>query len=167
MKRFKSISRTAKIVTIGATVALTLGIAGTAFAYFTSTGSGTGQAAVGTATKWNVVAGAATGGPMFPGAGTSTVPFTVTNAGTGAQAYTTLTPVVASSGLNITQNGNALSGCLASWFTPVLGTPSVAAGTSIAGGGSFTVSVSVTMTNAATSQNACAGATPDITLDVS
>ncbi|MGP8066570.1 MAG: hypothetical protein ACLP81_09445 [Acidimicrobiales bacterium] len=54
MKRFKSISRTAKIVTIGATVALTLGLAGTAFAYFTSTGSGTGSATVGAPTVWGV-----------------------------------------------------------------------------------------------------------------
>ena len=63
MKRFRNISRTKKIIAAGATVALTLGIAGTAFAYFTSTGSGTGQGAVGTATTWGV-SSVTTGGPM-------------------------------------------------------------------------------------------------------
>jgi hypothetical protein len=166
MKRFRNISRTKKIIAAGATVALTLGIAGTAFAYFTSTGNGTGSATVGSAGAWTVVAGTATG-TMYPGAGTSIVPFTVTNAGSGAQAYTTLTPGVASSGGNITQGGTPVTGCLSTWFVPVLGTPSVAAGVSIAGGGNFTVSVSVTMTDSLTNQNVCQGKTPDITLGVS
>jgi hypothetical protein len=68
VKRFRNISRTKKIVAISATVALTLGIAGTAFAYFTSTGSGTGQGAVGSATVWGV-SSVTTGGPMYPGVG--------------------------------------------------------------------------------------------------
>lgn len=162
MKRFLR-KRIVVPVIVGA-VALSMG--GVAFGYFTSTGSGTGSGTVGTSATWTVVAGTATG-TMYPGAGTSTVPFTVTNKGSGAQAYTLLTPTVASSGGNITQSGNALPGCLAAWFTPVLGTPSVAANTSIAPGGNFTVSVNVTMTDSGTNQNVCANATPDITLNVS
>jgi hypothetical protein len=61
MKRFKSISRTKKIIAAGATVALTLGLAGTAFAYFTAGGTGTGSATVGSAAAFTLTQdGAAT-----------------------------------------------------------------------------------------------------------
>jgi hypothetical protein len=155
-----------KLVVVVLTMGLTLGIAGAAFAYFTSTGSGTGGATVSSATNWTVVAAPATG-TMYPGSGTSTVPFTVTNPNTGGLAYNTLSAVVATDGSgNITQGGTPVTGCLSTWFVPVLGTPSVAAGVSIAGGGNFTVSVSVTMTDSLTDQDPCQGAAPDITLNV-
>jgi hypothetical protein len=54
MKRFRNISRTKKIIAAGATVALTLGLAGTAFAYFTASGTGTGSAPVGSAVVFTV-----------------------------------------------------------------------------------------------------------------
>jgi hypothetical protein len=106
VKRFRNISRTKKIVAIGATVALTLGIAGTAFAYFTSTGSGTGQGAVGTATTWGV-SSVTTGGPMYPGVGVlgysgsgagpgvEQVTVTVKNNGSGSQEVTGFTIKIA------------------------------------------------------------------------
>jgi hypothetical protein len=98
MKRFKSISRTKKIIAAGATVALTLGIAGTAFAYFTAGGSGTGNAAVGAPSPMTVTVGAPTGGALLPSAlGTGvidTMGFTVTSPG-GVQAFSTLTIEIA------------------------------------------------------------------------
>jgi hypothetical protein len=54
MKRFKNISRTKKIIAAGATVALTLGLAGTAFAFFTASGTGTGSAPVGSAATFTL-----------------------------------------------------------------------------------------------------------------
>jgi hypothetical protein len=55
MKHFKSFSRTKKIIAIGAVSALTLGVAGTAFAFWTGgTGSGSGAATTGTATPFVV-----------------------------------------------------------------------------------------------------------------
>jgi len=155
-----------KLVAAGLVAALTLGIAGAAFAYFTATGSGTGNATTGTATPWTVTAAPATG-MMFPGGGVSTVPFTVTNPNAGALTYTTLTAAVpADTDGNITSGGAPVVGCLASWFTAVAGTPSVGPG-SIAGGGSFTVAVAVMMGDSGTNQDPCQGATPDVTLTVS
>ena len=70
MKRF----RTKKVAIVVVASALGLGLAGGALAYFTSTGSGTSQATVGTATGWTVNGGSVAG-TLYP------VP---TNAGTGA-----------------------------------------------------------------------------------
>jgi hypothetical protein len=54
MKRFRNISRTKKIIAAGAVAALTLGVAGTAFAYFTAGGTGTGSAPVGSAAAFTL-----------------------------------------------------------------------------------------------------------------
>ena len=45
MKRFMN----KKVAVVGLTVALVMGVGGAAFAYFSSTGGGTGSAGVGTA----------------------------------------------------------------------------------------------------------------------
>jgi hypothetical protein len=149
-------------------IAIIAGTAGIAAAYFTSTGSGTGQASVGTPTTWGVSAGSVSGGPLYPGSGTETVPFTITNNGGGYQAFGTLTATVVSSSGNITQSGTPLVGCLATWFTATAAASSPVAGTSIAGsGGTATDNVTVTMLNPAVSQNVCQSATPDINLAVS
>ncbi|MGO9582703.1 MAG: hypothetical protein ACLP36_07840 [Acidimicrobiales bacterium] len=89
MKRFRSISRTKKIVTVGVAAALVLGIGGAAFAYFTTTGSGTGSAPIGDASPLTVTVGTPTGGALFPTSFTDgnrvvdTVTYTVTNPGDG------------------------------------------------------------------------------------
>ncbi|MGN6472250.1 MAG: hypothetical protein ACTHK4_01200 [Mycobacteriales bacterium] len=155
---------------IGAGVIAVAG-SGVAFAYFTSSGNGTGSATVGSAGSWGVAAGTTTG-TMYPGIITaiSTVPFTVTNNRNGKQAVTDATHLVATvvddANGNIEQNGVALSGCKAVWFTPTVGTPSKAYGTSIAPTGTFTVSVGVTMSDSGTNQDSCQGASPDINLAV-
>jgi hypothetical protein len=154
-----------RIAVVGLTGALVLGGAGAAFAYFTSTGSGTGQASVGSAANWNVIAGPVSG-TMLPGSGTSTIVFTVKNVGNGNQKDNGDTVAMASSGGNVTQNGTVVSGCLASWFTPAIGVDN-ASGTDFAAGTSQTVTVTVTMTDAAVAQDACQGVTPDVTLSVS
>jgi hypothetical protein len=165
MKRFMS----RKVAVVGIAVGLTLGLSGAAFAYFTSTGSGSGSAATGSPTAWGVVASPSTG-TMFPGVGTASVPFIITNPGSGNQALSFETPTVASFGGNVetTANtpGTAVAGCLASWYVPVNGTPSPANGTSIAPNGTVTDTITVTMTNAAVSQDACQGVSPAITLSV-
>lgn len=165
----KKLFSTKKAVAVGASVALTLGLSGAAFAYFTSSGSGTGSATVGAAqaNAWGVAPGSTTGGPLYPGAGTETVPFTITNNGTGAQAYSAVTASVASSSGNVTVSGVAQAGCLSAWFTAVAAAPSVALGTSIAPAGLATDNVTVTMQNFPTSQNPCEGLSPEINLSVS
>jgi hypothetical protein len=81
MKHFRSFSRTKKIVALGAVAALTLGVAGTAFAYFTGGGSGTGSALVGAAPIWTV---GQTGPAVQGGLTTSTDPALYPDAASGA-----------------------------------------------------------------------------------
>ncbi len=73
MKRFKHMSRTKKFVTAGVTVGLALGLAGAAFAGFTTTGSGTGAASTGTAGSWNVGTVVLAGTTIYPGQGSDAV----------------------------------------------------------------------------------------------
>ncbi|HET9720568.1 MAG TPA: hypothetical protein VFP55_10855, partial [Solirubrobacteraceae bacterium] len=67
-----------------------LAIAGGAFAYFSSAGTGTGSATVGSSTPFDVGQnGATTGPPLVPeaqgGPNVDTIPYTVTNPSTGSQ----------------------------------------------------------------------------------
>jgi hypothetical protein len=149
----------ATAITIGA-----LAVAGGAFAYFTASGSGTGQAAVGSSTPWTVTFGTTTG-TMYPGAGTATLPYTVTNAGNGNQKLATTTVAVnADTNGNVTTHGATVTGCLATWFTAA-NTPPTA--TDLAAGAHTTGSVAVTMADAAVSQNSCQGVSPDVTVSAS
>jgi hypothetical protein len=147
----------ATVVAIGA-----LAIAGAAFAYFTASGSATGQAAVGSSSPWTVAFGSTTG-TMYPGAGSTTMPYTITNASTGHQKLaTTSASVNADANGYVTSHGSSVTGCQASWFTAA-NTPPTAA--DLAGGAQATGSVSVSMTDASVSQNSCQGVTPDITVN--
>ena len=87
-----------KRVLVAVTVAgLMLAGAGSAWAYFTTNGTGTGSVPVGNSSALTVSVGAATGGAMLPAAiGDSnavvdTVPFTVLNTAEGDQSFSTLT----------------------------------------------------------------------------
>jgi hypothetical protein len=113
MKLFRSKRRLAIVC---GTTALTLAAAGTAFAYFSATGSGSNTGSVGSAaTAFTVAVAAPTGGPLYPGTGLSTdttdgietFSYTVTNeATTGNQAYKTVTITVLPTKAN----------CMASWY---------------------------------------------------
>ena len=157
MKRIKNMSRAKKLVAAGLTVGLTLGLAGSAFAFFTSTGSGTGDASVGSASNWTVSVTSDTSNALLPGSGSETLSYTITNNSAGAQAYSTLTPSVGDSGT-----------CLGSWFTAVASASTPVAGTSIAHLGTATGTITVTMQDSLTNQNACQGLTSvPVTLAVS
>jgi hypothetical protein len=158
------ISRRRTLVLLAVVSSLVFAVA--AFAYFTSTGSGTGHATVGSSSLFTVTAATATGGPLYPGAGTTTFTYTVTNPSTGHQNLGATTASVASSAGNITQNGVAVSGCLAAWFTAVNTAPTLPQ--NLAGGATSTAgSVTVTMQDFPTSQDACQAKTPDITVSAS
>jgi hypothetical protein len=145
-------------------IATALALAGGAFAYFTASGSATGQAAVGSSTPWTVTF-SATAGTMYPGAGTATMAYTVTNAGSGNQKLATTTASVnADTNGYVTNHGTSVTSCQASWFTAT-NTPPTAA--DLAAGAHTTGSVAVTMADAAVSQNACQGVTPDVTVSAS
>lgn len=138
-----------------------LAVAGAAFAYFTSEGTGTGQASVGSASNWEVTVEPATG-TMFPGAGKSTIAYTVTNVGKGHQNLVTTTTAVAEDAEgNITEKGASVAGCKASWFETANTPP---AEKDLAEGQSVNGEVVVTMKDTGEPQNACQGAHPDITI---
>ena len=155
-----------RIVAAGAGVAIALAGGGLAFAYFTSTGSGTGQAQVGTAGSWSVAQTGVTGS-MYPGVGESDISFTVTNNGSGNQAVTAANATLGTDGSgNITQNGgSAVSGCLATWFTTPAVTTTLPTA-SVAPSGTTTITVKLTMNDAATNQDACVSVHPDVTLNI-
>jgi hypothetical protein len=135
-----------------------------AIAYFTGTGSGTGQAQVGTSTPWGVTFGATTG-TMYPGSGTSTVNYTVTNNGSGSQRLNTTTGSVAAAGSGtVTSSGTPVAGCLATWFSVSNSPP---AGTTLSPSGTTTGSAAVTMAESGTNQDACKNVTPDIVISAS
>ena len=87
MKRFRS----KKAITVLVAGAITLGGAGAALAYFTSTGAGTGSASVGAAGSWTVnQVSALPANSLYPdaapgGANIETVTYNVTNGGSGTQ----------------------------------------------------------------------------------
>lgn len=156
-----------RIAVVAAAVALALAGGGSAFAYFTSTGSGTGNAAVGSAASWTVTQMGATGS-IFPGSGSTVITYSVTNNGTGNQSFSSATVALPAEGNGDAEHSGAdIAGCSASWFSPsVTSDPGI--NTSIAGGASVTVQVTVTMPDlATTNQNACQGKSPDVTLSIS
>jgi len=138
------------------TAALVVGASGTAFAYWTNVGSGTGSGATGTnaavtANQTSVVTAMYPGGPAQPLSGTFTNP----NAG-----------AVTVGAVSATVTTSAPGTCLASWYV-ISGTdnaaPHVLATTGTVGTWS---GQSVTMTNAGVNQDACKGATITFTYAV-
>jgi hypothetical protein len=137
-----------RFVAIGGAVALALGIAGGAYAYFDSTGSGTGSATVGSANNWTVAVQSPSGATSLypdptptggvPGANTEYFPVTITNpSGGGNQNLNSVSVSVSTS--NPTQ-------CLASWFsvdgTSPTGTDSFTPNDDLAPSGTWSPSVS-------------------------
>jgi hypothetical protein len=157
-----------RIIIAGITTAAVLGTGGAAFAYFAASGSGTGSAVVGTAGTWTVSAGTESGGPLYPdGTSSETITFTVTNSGSGQQEFTTATAAMGKDGNGFaTVGGNPIGNCYAVWFDPTV-TSDSSANTEIAPNGTATVVVTVKMPADNTdNQTACAGKTPDITLNI-
>ena len=92
MKRFMN----KKVVAIGLAAGLTLGAAGAAFAYFTTSGTGSGTENAGTA---GTVSLSATFGAIVPGDGGQTVTISATNNNATSATITTVsgdTPLVTS-----------------------------------------------------------------------
>jgi hypothetical protein len=87
-----------------------------AYAYFTSTGTGSGSATVGTSTAWQVTTDAATGGPLTPGGASTTyeaVAYRVKNNSTGHQNLANVNVKVANADGTA---WTAVAGCSASDF---------------------------------------------------
>lgn len=157
-----------KIVAAAVGVTTVLG-ASAAFAYWTSTGSGTGAASVGDATTFEVTTDAPVGAALTPGGAAQSIGINVKNPGTGSQAFSQVVVQVANA------NGSpwtAVAGCTAADFA-VGGAAAGAAHTITtsqevaAGATNETQSVSIQMVNRNASQDACKGVTVPLHVAVS
>ena len=121
----------------------TLALAASAWAYFSSTGSGTGSATVGSSAQVSLSSDAVSG--LYPGGADVPVTVHVANPGSGAEYVGTISGTVADNG-----------GCLGSWFQvdPVAYNSDVAANSSGAD-----APTAVRMLDSGANQDACQGAT--------
>ena len=144
------ISRQQKI-TITAVIAGLLVAAGggAAYGYWSTSGSGTGAASTGTSSSFTVTSSAPTGGPLTPGGASETISFTVANPGTGSAKLSAVTVRVAAADGSA---WTAVTGCSALDYT--VGTPTITYG-EVAGGASVIGTVTLTMTDLSTAQDAC------------
>ena len=163
VRRFARKRRAASL----ALLLLLLLVGGVAVAYFTSGGSGSGHASVGSATNFTVNVSTDDSGVLFPGAGSETLTYTVHNGGTGHQSLSTTSAAVASLNNDITQGGIEVPGCLKAWFSAANTAPTPLPQDLAGGADSSQGTVVVTMSNAATIQDACQGHKPDITVTAS
>ena len=148
----RNLSKKAKIIIAGAAIA-GLASAGGAYAYWTTTGNGTGSATTGTSSAFAVTTTSPTGGPLTPGGPSESVGFNVANNNTGVQRLNTVVVTVANA------NGtawNAVPGCSALDYTVSAAT--FAAG-DIAPSGSTSGTVSISMNNLNANQDQCKGVT--------
>ena len=140
-----------KRVVLAAIVVVALAIAsGVAYAYFTSSGSNTGTAGVGTSQDLVVAQSGTVPSGLVPGGAAKNVQVTVTNNATFKQSLSSLT---------ISLDGSLLpAGCDASWFTvtsPTIASPIVLA----ANTGSTDLTGTIRMTESNSPQDNCKSAT--------
>ncbi|HWH11107.1 MAG TPA: hypothetical protein VG165_08260 [Solirubrobacteraceae bacterium] len=127
-------------------------VAGSAFAYFTTTGSGTGTATVGTSSAVTLNGTIAT--TLYPGT-TSPVSFTVDNPSSGSQRVATIHLA------SVTADGTHSTCAVADFTMPDVTVNQVFAhGT----GETVTATGTLTMANTGISQDACQGATLTLNL---
>jgi hypothetical protein len=159
---------TIKITKIRAAIVLAggLGAIGAfgAWAYFTTTGSGTGTAHAGTSSTLTIhgtIAPQAPDGKLYPGGDPAVVSFTVDNPSNGHQYVNTisLSSVAAyadQAAYDADPVANKISGCLSSWFSmsPVTVQQDLASGNGVA----VSATGTLTMQDVNSSQDACKNA---------
>jgi hypothetical protein len=141
--------KTKKARAVLAAAVITVVTAGGAYAYWSSVGNGSGSASTGTSSPFVVTTDAATGGPLTPAGPTQTVAFHVQNTNSGVQHLSNVTVTVATS---TGAAWTAVAGCSAADFT--VGTPAFTAG-DIASGATKDGTVTITMNNLSSNQDAC------------
>lgn len=159
-------SSTRRKIAIFAGVIVVAVLSGIAYAWFSSTGTGTGNATVGTSSSWAVATQAPAGDALLPGYGSQTIAYSVTNTGSGQQKLldtsAALTQDAAGDVYNTTTSSTA-TGCKASWYTVLNTKPALvnlAGGATQAGG-----VVTITMRDSNTNQDACKIVSPQVTIN--
>jgi hypothetical protein len=140
-----------------ATIVALLAFAGAAFAYWTTTGSGTGSATTGASAAVTVTqTGSITG--LVPGGAAQPVDFTITNPKTTKQFVTSVTYSIASIKNG---GGTAATGCSSADFTLVQ--PTAINSDLIAGDTAFSPShATIAMIDSATDQDGCQNVTVNL-----
>jgi len=148
---------------------LLLASAGGAYAYWTTTGSGTGSATTGTTSLFTIVNAATTGSALSPNGPTQTATFNVHNPGSGSQFVSSVVVSVANS------DGSpwtSVTGCSASDFS--LNTGSVGAAATLlpaenlaTGADSTQQSVTIRLIDSGSPQNGCKSVTVPLHYSVS
>jgi hypothetical protein len=145
-----------------------------AVAYFTgASNNATSSGTVGTSTQWGVSMGTPTWSgsltALYPGAANDTeqLPFTVTNNGSGHQQLGSVTVSMPTLNGDVESSSGEITGCKASWFTAVLDGSNGPVPVDLTAGGTYNGTVDLTMSNASTSQDACKGASPQVTVTAS
>ena len=141
-----------KVAAVVAGIAMVGLAGGTAFAYWTTTGTGTGSATTGASTAWAVTSEAAGGAALTPGGPTDTIVVHVQNPGSGVQHLSAVTVAVAN------PNGSAWTaapGCSAADYSVsvVVAPGDVAAGATVNG------TASIQMKDTGVNQDPCKGLT--------
>ncbi|WP_436498604.1 hypothetical protein [Actinokineospora sp. HUAS TT18] len=144
---------TRRTTVIIATVATVVVGGGIAYAYWSSTGYGSGSATTGTSSAFVVSSSPPTGAALTPGGPTQTMSFTVTNPSSGSQ---TLANVAISVANTDGTAWTAVEGCSALDYA--VGVPTIAYGP-IAPSGMVTGTVTIGMNNLDSNQDACQGIT--------
>jgi hypothetical protein len=147
----RSLKKKSKLIVAGAAI-IGLASSGVAYAYWTTSGNGSGSASTGASSAFAVTTDAATGGPLTPGGPSETVGFHVTNNNSGVQHLTAVAVTVANSDNTA---WTAVSGCSSLDYTVV---PHFTAG-DLAAGAIASGTVTITMNNLGSSQNGCQNAT--------
>ena len=144
------ISKRQALVALGCIGALT--VAAVAYAYFTSTGSGTATAKVGTSSA--VTLKGTVAGNLYPGA-SSQVSFTVDNPSGGAQRVGT----ISLTGITV-DAGHSTCSVVITGGTPDFSMPAVAVNATFPAGNGQAVTPkgTLTMNDTGVNQNACQGA---------
>jgi hypothetical protein len=144
-----------KFIPVAVALVAIIALSGVAYAYWSSTGGGTGGAGVGsdaglTVAQTNTITG------LVPG-GSANIDITVTNGASFHQSFSTVTISF--------HTGNPPASCLATWFTL---TPPAPGLTILAAGGHVDLVGSIAMSDSPTdNQNSCKNANLVLDLSVS
>jgi hypothetical protein len=142
---------------VAATTVIALG-AGAAQAYFTSTGTGSDTATVGTSSDFTIVFGDLQGDPLLPGGPAQTRSYEVQYAGPGSAYLSSAVATVVDNGaaddaeVIDANTGVAAPGCLAEWFHAV---PNGEPAGPVTPGDPNQGIVTITMDDAPVNQDAC------------
>jgi hypothetical protein len=165
-----------KFVAIGLATGLAMGAAGIAAAYFSTTGTGHGNASVGAKGSWVISFGAVsytTDSAIYPGT-SETVATTVTHTGHGNAKLNALTATmtkattpttIVNPQVVVNSTGAAVAGCQATWFSASITQTGV--GSKYGSGASQSETTTITLNTDTVTQDKCATVSPKFTVHAS